>query len=140
MTDTTRYQRDPRTGRFAARRPVATVDAESRFDPMADSIEDISNVSGAPSPNTIEHPRHAPDADTLAGYGPSYGDARLRARHPEMVHPDEQSSDPREARNAILRSAARDSGPMDPSYGLVSGFGAETPGTHRTQAGEDSGE
>jgi hypothetical protein len=38
--------RDPRTGRFV--RPVPEVDDESAFDPMADSIEDIDNVSGAP--------------------------------------------------------------------------------------------
>lgn len=63
------YQRDKVTGRFA-RRPVEGVDADSRFGPMADSIEDIDNVSGAPSPNTEMHARYAPAGDAQGGKGP----------------------------------------------------------------------
>jgi len=108
MADTPqRYPRDPKTGRFAVRRPVPDVDAESRFGPMGDSIEDIGNVSSAPSPNTIERPRHAPAGDMLAG--PSYP-GPLRARNAELVHPDDEGHF-----NAVLRTAARDSGPLDPT-------------------------
>jgi hypothetical protein len=119
-TTANRSRRDPRTGRFA--RPVTNVDAESRFDPMADSIEDINDVSAAPSPSTAARPRHAPQADRPALYGPV-----MQHRQPVMIHAAEMSDDPREARNAALRSAARGGGPMDPTYELVSGFGAESP-------------
>jgi len=167
--------RDNLSGQFA-RRPVPDIDVTSRFDPVADAIEDVRNVSGAPSPSTIEHPRHAPDADDLAqggqqrplrprtqtvidasrdnttewhalprpatiapetmtsagrapadeerylvgdlggSSGPSYnpGSARLRARNPELVHPDDDGH-----HNAVLRSAARGSGPGDPSAYLT---------------------
>jgi hypothetical protein len=64
MAGNSHSHRDKVSGRFA-RRPVEDIDAESRFDPMADSVEDIDNVAGAPSSSTIEHPRHAPAADDL---------------------------------------------------------------------------
>jgi hypothetical protein len=110
MAPSPRVHRDPVSGRFA-RRPVPDVDAESRFDPMGDSIEDIGNVSGAPSANTIDHPRHAPAADTLAGTGPSYGASRLRARRPGMVPAEDAAHETSSRQGAVLRAAARGSGP-----------------------------
>ena len=38
---------------------------------------------------------------------------RLRSRNPVMVHADEIAEDTRDVGNELLRSAARDSGPMD---------------------------
>jgi hypothetical protein len=122
MAYTKRYERDPRTGRFAARRPVANLDAKSRFDPMGDSIEDIDNISGAPSQNTIDHPRHAPAGDKLAGVGPSYGSSPLRARNATLVQGDEAVHTVYGVQGAVLRTAARGGGPMDPSYELVTGL------------------
>lgn len=100
--------RDQRTGRYA-RRPVQDVDAESRFDPVGDSIEDIRDVSGAPSPNTIEQPSFAPEADTLAGAGPNLGDAS-RGRPPVTVDSREEISDYGSAQGARTRAAARQAG------------------------------
>jgi hypothetical protein len=119
------YSRDVR-GRFA--RLVEDVDAESRFDPMGDSIEDIGNVSGAPSPSTIERPRHAPPGDELAQGGQW---SPLRARNPVLVHPDDESH-----HNGILRTAVRRSGPvgMNPAAYLV---GLESPGTRTGAEAED---
>jgi hypothetical protein len=108
--------RDRVTGRFA-RRPVEGVDAESRFDPMGDDIP-VDNVSGAPSPSTIEHPRYAPDADELAQGGQA---SPLRSRRPEMVHPDDEMHTIYGKQGAVLRTAARDTGPMYPVAYLVGG-------------------
>jgi hypothetical protein len=113
MADKPRGYRDKVTGRFA-RRPVEDIDAESRFDPMGDGIP-FSDVSGAPSPSTIERPRHVPGGDTLAGTGPSYESSPLRARNPELV----SEEDAAHAQGAVLRAAARASGPMDPTPYLV---------------------
>ena len=77
MTDTPRgYHRDVR-GRFA--RPVPGVNAKSKFGPMGADIP-FDDVSGAPSGGTIEHPRHAPDADNLAQGGQSSPRTRPAAR------------------------------------------------------------
>jgi hypothetical protein len=100
------------TGRFT--RPVPGVDAESRFDPMADSVEDITNISAADVPPGLEIPRYAPAADEIASGGPW----PLHRRIPVMVTPDDGGN----AQGAITRAAARDSGPMDPSLALVGGF------------------
>jgi hypothetical protein len=98
--------RDKVSGRFA-RRPVKDVDAESRFGPVADAIEDITNVSGAPSSSTIEHPRHAPAADDLAQGGQS---SPLRARRAEMVPAGDAAHEIYGTQGAVLRAAARGSG------------------------------
>ncbi|MGH3401883.1 MAG: hypothetical protein ACRDRJ_05075 [Streptosporangiaceae bacterium] len=45
--------------------------------------------------------------------------ARLRARRPEMVHPDEAARTVYDVHNEVMRSAARDAGPVDPTYSLV---------------------
>jgi len=58
--------------------------ASGRFQKMGDSIQDISNVSGAPSPNTQAVGRHGPSADYE-----SYGDVHGRA--PEQI--DAQSGE-----------------------------------------------
>jgi len=109
--------RDSKTGRFA-RRSVPDLDAESKFDPMADSIEDIEDVSGAPSPSTIERPRYVPGADLAQGeqWSP------LRARNPVLVHPDDEGH-----HNAIMRTAARNAGPMDSSPFLTGLVGSPGP-------------
>lgn len=110
MAGNSHSHRDKVSGRFA-RRPVEDIDAESRFDPVGDSAEDISNVSGAPSASTIDHPRHAPAADTLAGTGPSYGASPLRARNPELVPAEDAAHETSSTQGAVLRAAARGSGP-----------------------------
>jgi hypothetical protein len=102
-------------GRFA--RPVEGVDAESKFGPMGDDIP-ADNVSGAASPSTIEHPRYAPAGDDLAQGAQS---SPLRARNPVLVHPDDATHTVYGVQGAILRTAARDSGPMDPTSYLVGG-------------------
>jgi hypothetical protein len=81
-----RGYRDAVTGRWA-RRPVPNVDAESRFGPMADSIEDIKNVSADDVRPGMERPRYAPVADTLAGEGPTYGSSPLGHRTARLVPP-----------------------------------------------------
>jgi hypothetical protein len=117
--------RDAKTGRFA-RRPVEGVDAESRFNPMGDDIP-FRDVSGAPSANTIEHPRYARKADDLA----QGGQARLRARNPEMVDPADATHTIYGAQGAVLRTAARRSAgrPDDPTAFLV---GLQSHGTPAT--------
>ena len=113
MTDPRGY-RDAKTGRYA-RRPVPDVDATSEFDPMGDSIEDIGNISGTPSANMTERPRYAPDGDTLAGPGLDYGSSPLRSRRPELVHPDDAAHTIYGTQGAVLRTAARSAGHMDPT-------------------------
>lgn len=102
MTDDNQraYSRDLR-GRFV--KPVPEVDAESRFDPMGDSIEDIGNVSGAPSPNTIDRPRYAPDADDLAQGGQQ---RRLEPRTAVLAG-DETAQERYGVQGAAGRAAAR---------------------------------
>jgi hypothetical protein len=75
---------------------------------MADAIEDITNTSGAPSASTIGHPRHAPAADDLAQHGQS---SPLRARNPELVPAGDADHEIYGAQGAVLRAAARGSGP-----------------------------
>lgn len=105
--------RDPVTGKFVktANSPES---GEGKFPTYANDLP-VSDVSGAPSDSTTDRLRHAPAADTLAGTGPSYGSSPLRARRPELVHPDDAD----QGQGAVLRSAARDSGPLDPSAYLV---------------------
>lgn len=124
--------RDAKTGRFA-RRPVEGVDAGSRFNPMGDDIP-FRDVSGAPSPSTIDHARYAPKADTLAGAGQGYGASPLRARNPELVHPDDNGH-----HNGILRSAVRRMAGRwdDPSGYLVGLSEPGTPATGVRQASDD---
>ena len=101
-TTNTHGHRDPRTGRFA-RRPVPDVDAESRFDPMGDDIP-FENVSGAPSANTTERPRYAPEADEQ----PSGGQwPLLHPRHPGLISMDEEARTRYGTQGMLTRDAAR---------------------------------
>lgn len=118
-------RRDPRTGRFAPRRPVPDVDATSEFDPMGDSIEDIQNVSAADVAPGMETTRHVPEAD-----GIGQGDARPPGiRRATLVHPDDSRH-----HNGVLRTAARDSSACDPSPYLTGLDGPETPAGGRESA------
>jgi hypothetical protein len=112
--------RDAKTGRFA-RRPVQDVDAESRFNPMGDDIP-FYDASGAASPSTIPRGRYAPSNDDLAQGGQG---SPLRARNPELVHPDDEGF-----HNAVMRTAARISQrPDDPTGYLVGLNWSGTPAT-----------
>jgi hypothetical protein len=103
--------RDKVTGRFA-RRPIPDVDAESRFDPMGDSIEDIENVSADDVRPGMVRPRYAPEADDLAQGGRIYP---LHTRRPELVPPqDRLSTLYGNVQGAWLRDAVCNSGPADP--------------------------
>jgi hypothetical protein len=108
--------RDPRTGRYVrtANVPSAT---EGKFETYVEMP--VDDASGAPSANTIDRPRYAPDADELAQF-----DARspLRVRNPVIVHPDDEGH-----HNAILRTAARQAGPMDSSPFLTGLVGFPAP-------------
>jgi hypothetical protein len=97
-----RSHRDSKTGRFA-RRPVPDVDAESRFDPMGSDIP-FEDVSGAPSANTIDRPRYAPDADELAQGGSRFP---VHARHPTLVSMDEEARTQYGTQGMLTRDAAR---------------------------------
>jgi hypothetical protein len=117
-----RGYRDRVTGRFA-RRPVEGVDAESRFDPMGDDIP-VDIVSGAPSPSTIDRPRHAPEGDTLAG--PSYP-GRLRPRTARLISSQDDGTTewhaiPDRATlhfNAMREAAGPHAGDLDPVRYLI---------------------
>ena len=109
--------RDPVTGRFVSTRNTPE-SGEGKFETYADDLP-VSDVSGAPSASTIEHPRHAPRGDTLAGTGPSYGASPLRARRPELLHPEDEDHTVYGTQGAVLRTAARGSGPDDPTPYLV---------------------
>lgn len=128
--------RDGRTGRFA-RRPVPGVDAESRFDPMGDSIEDVDNVSGAASPSTIDHARYAPEADDLAQGGSR---SPLRARNAELVPQEQDEALTRygNRQGAVSRAAARRSAARwdDPTPWLT-GASHGTPGDGMRQASDE---
>ena len=108
--------RDQRTGRYA-RRPVPDVDVESRFDPMADAIEDIEDVSGEASPGTVEQPSYAPAADDLAQGGQR---SPLRARRPEMVSAQDADHTVYGRQGAVTRAAVRFHG-IDGMLGHVLG-------------------
>jgi hypothetical protein len=108
------YERDVR-GRFA--RPVPDVDAESRFDPMGDSIEDIENVSASDVRPGMEVARHAPDDDDLAQGCQS---SPLRPRGAVLVAGDDEARTKYGVQGALSREAARMyAGPMDPSAYLT---------------------
>jgi len=127
-----RGHRDPKTGRYA-RRPVPDVDAESRFDPVADSIEDIGNVSGAPSASTIDRPRYAPAANELA----QGGESRLRPRHPVLIDADEQARTLYGVQGGRLRDAARVSG-LAGMAGHVLGLYPPAAPSHGIQEADDT--
>jgi hypothetical protein len=87
-------------------------DMRGRFVKMGDSIEHVDNVSGAPSPGTIEHPRYAPEADDLAQGGQR---SPLRPRGAVLVPEDEHARTRYGVQGALGREAAREhAGPMDP--------------------------
>jgi hypothetical protein len=108
--------RDAKTGRFA-RRPVADVASTSEFNPMGSDIP-FEDVSGTPSPSTTTQPRYAPQADEL---GQLDAHSPLRSRNPVMVHPADEGH-----HNAIMRTAARSAGPMDPTP-FLTGLGSPVP-------------
>jgi hypothetical protein len=87
---------------------VLGVDAESEFGPMADSIEDVANISAAGVRPGYEVKRHAPVSDDYPSYGGRH--TPIEHRQAVMVHSDDQGH-----HNEFLRTAARSSGPMDPS-------------------------
>jgi len=111
-----RYQRDPRTGRFA--RPVANVDATSRFDPMDDSIERIEDVSAADVAPGMKRPRYAPEADG-GGWWPAH--RMIAHRAPAMVPEDGGAATIYGGTHGdVMREAARHgAGPMDSASYLV---------------------
>jgi hypothetical protein len=115
-----RYQRDPRTGRFA--RPVANVDATSRFGPMGDSVEDIENVSAADVMPGMSRPRHAPEADG-GGWWP------LHRRIATLVPPDESATTVyANDHGSVMREVARHGGsPFDPTQWLTGADDGLTP-------------
>lgn len=126
MADSPSYRRDLR-GRFT-RVPVEAAYADqSRFPTVAKEGMDVE-FQGADTGDLAYDavPRYAPDGDTLAGAGPSYGSSPLRSRRPELVHADDEGF-----HNAVLRTAARRSvgRPDDPTAFLV---GLESHGTLAT--------
>ena len=114
MTD--RYRRDLR-GRFVSTANTRE-SGDGRFETFIEMPVEIQGADPADlAYDTV--PRYAPEGDTLAGYGSSYGASPLRARNPELVHPDDTDHTVYGRQGAILRTAARGSGPMDPTPFLV---------------------
>lgn len=111
--------RDPRTGRY-----VSTANTpESGEGTFPTYTEMPVEVEGA-DPAELAYdsvPRRGPAADELAQL-----DARspLRARNPVMVHPDDEGH-----HNAVMRTAARNAGPMDSSPFLTGLTGLTAPST-----------
>jgi hypothetical protein len=113
--------RSPATGRFRRVDVSNTaLSANSRFDVMHE-LEVKTQPGGyayelAPRDETSAGPAYdAPQvADDLAVPG-----SRLRARNPGMVHPAEAEHTIYGVQGAVLRAAARDSGPMDPTAYLT---------------------
>jgi hypothetical protein len=104
---------------------VANVDAESAFDPMADSIEDITNVSAADVRPGMERARHAPAGDELAQGGDWYP---VQRRMPVMVPPDERPETVYAgSHGSVSREASRGGGPMDLSAWLTGADDGLTP-------------
>lgn len=67
--------------------------------------------------NVVANPQALRVEDNLG-----VGGSRLRARRPTMVHPDDEAKESSgNVHNAVLRSATRGAGPLDPSYYLASG-------------------
>ena len=95
--------RDPVTGRFVG--TVNTPESSAgKFPTYADDLPvEIQGADPADLAYATE-PRHAPAADDLAQGGQA---SPLRARRPELVYPDDAGS----AQGAVMRSAARGSGP-----------------------------
>ena len=94
--------RDARTGRFTVATSNAAQSSEGGFETMTDLPVEIQGADPADLVYAAE-PRHAPDADTLAG--PSYP-SRLRPRDAVLYGGDDGGH----AQGAILRAAARLSG------------------------------
>ena len=61
--------------------------------------------------------------------------ARLRSRNSVMVHPDELAADDYGVHNEVIRSAARNSGPLDPS-GYLTGLPARQATSKEASDGE----
>ena len=85
--------RDPVTGRFVTTSNTPE-SGEGKFETYADDLP--VEIQGA-DPADLAYgtvPRHAPAGDTLAGTASSFGSSPLRARRPELVHPDDAGSSP----------------------------------------------
>ena len=113
MTGNHNYRRDVR-GRFT-RVPVEAAYADqSRFPTVARDGLDVGFQGSDPDQLAYgTEQRYAPTGD-LAQSG-----QRLRARRPELVHPDDEDHTIYGKQGAVLRTAARHSGPLDPSPYLV---------------------
>ncbi|MGH3275468.1 MAG: hypothetical protein ACRDNZ_14245 [Streptosporangiaceae bacterium] len=113
--------RDPVNGQFIKIKTSNTPESSAgKFETYANDLP-VSDQSGADWPGAEMHPHHRIAGDTLAGTGPSYGSSPLRARNPELVHPDDADHEVYGTQGAVLRTAARSSGPDDPSAYLVRG-------------------
>jgi len=114
--------RSPINGRFV-KVDTDNTPVDSKFDRMTGiEVSAPSDVQDSPyelvrsDRNVVRRPVAPRVTDDLGTGSP------LRARHPTMVHPDDEAKEySANIHNAVLRSAARDAGPMDPSYYLASG-------------------
>jgi hypothetical protein len=115
--------RSPATGRWMRVSTELARDERSDRFPQTDSIEvgSPSDVQDSPyelvsgDRNVVQRPVAPYVRDDLGVTG-----SPLRARRPEMVSAEDAAHTIYGRQGAVLRSAARDSGPMDPSYSLVS--------------------
>lgn len=101
--------RDPVTGRFVS--TVNTPESSAgKFPTYADGLP--VEIQGADTADLAYGtvPRHAPAADDLAQGGQA---SPLRARRPDLVHPDDAAHEIYGTQGAVLRAAARGSGPGD---------------------------
>lgn len=105
--------RDPRTGRYV-RTANTPESGEGKFPTYTDMP--VEDVSGAPSANTIDRPRYAPDDELAQG-----GESRLRPRHPVLIDADEQARTLYGVQGGRVRDAARLQG-LDGMAGHVLGL------------------
>jgi hypothetical protein len=107
--------RDPVTGRFVSTANTRE-SGEGKFPTYANGLPvEIQGDDPADLAYGTER-RHAPAADDLAQGGQS---SPLRARRPEMVPAEDAAHETSSRQGAVLRAAARGSGPMDPTSYLT---------------------
>jgi hypothetical protein len=135
MTDNRSYRRDVR-GRFVRVLVELAYADDSRFPTVAREGIDVGFEGADPAEQAYRSvPRYAPAADELAQGGQR---SPLRARRPELVHPDEVAHTVYGVQGAVLRTAARRSAGRwddDPTPYLV---GLATHGTPATGVQEVS--
>lgn len=117
--------RSKTTGKFervdVSNTPLAADSKFPTFSKDGFEVSSPSDVQDSPyelvpgDQNVVRRPV-APRVEDNLGTG-----SPLRARRPTMVHPEEEAKEQYGVHNAILRTAARHSGPMDPSSFLASG-------------------